>query len=274
MKRAFVAGWPISHSLSPHLHGYWLRQYGIDGIYEAIAVEPVEFTSFLQSAAASGYLGGNITIPHKLQAFALCRKVDSAAARLGAVNTVWMESGLLCGANTDSYGFAASLDAAAPEWRECGAALVLGAGGAARAVVHAIAEGGVRAITVANRTAAKAHQLARLFDSGVTVGEWENRNRIAAGCGLIVNTTALGMSGQPPLDIDLGDVSRPAVVADIVYNPLETPLLRAARAKGLAAVDGLGMLMHQAAPGFESWFGKRPEVTQGLRRHLEPLLSG
>jgi shikimate dehydrogenase len=268
MIRAFVTGWPISHSISPILHNYWLKLYNIDGSYEALAINVDDFAVFLKNLEQSGFAGGNITIPHKIRAFEICNQLDEAAAQIGAVNTVWHENGQLSGSNTDSYGFSASLDAAAPGWQKSHKALVLGAGGAARAIIHALITHGIDEVIIANRTIEKAVRLQESFGDRIKCATWDERSQLAAQCGLIVNTTALGMRGQPSLEIDLSRVSAGGIVVDIVYNPLSTPLLEQARHYGLTAVDGLGMLMHQAIPGFEKWFGQKPEVTTQLRKRL------
>lgn len=261
-----IIGHPVSHSRSPLIHGYWLHQYGIDGEYGVRDVAPEDIGTFLAGFSVSGLVGGNVTVPHKEAAFRACAERDPVAQALGAVNTLWLESGRLCGANTDVHGFLANLDAAEPEWaRALGEAVVLGAGGAARAIVYGLLSRGVDRVVVANRTLARAQALRDQFGSRVLPVAWRDLGGRLTGCRLLVNTTSLGMKGQPPLDIDLSALSPDAVVTDIVYVPLETPLLKAARARGLATVDGLGMLLHQAVPGFERWFGVRPTVTAELR---------
>ena len=262
-RRAFVVGHPIAHSRSPLIHGHWLARHGIDGSYGRLDVAPADFPSFLAGLAARGLAGGNVTIPHKEAAFALVSRRDAAAEAIGAVNTVWLEGGMPVGANTDAYGFAANLDDSAPSWRAAGTALVLGAGGAARAVVHALREAGVGRIVIANRTAERAQALADRFDAESS--GWDAAADGLEKVDLLVNTTALGMTGKDALELDLEDLRRDAIVTDIVYVPLETPLLAAARARGNHVVDGLGMLLHQAVPGFERWFGVRPEVDADLR---------
>ena len=267
MKKAFVCGHPIAHSRSPTIHGYWLNKYGIAGSYEAIDVAPQNAASFFAALKERGFVGGNVTIPHKEAAFAAAVRRDEAAEKIGAVNTLWFEDGVLCGGNTDAAGFAANLDEHAPEWTKAGAAVVLGAGGAARAVIHALKERGFTDIRVTNRTVARAVELADRFGPGVTAHPAPTK-KLLGDAGLLVNTTALGMAGKPgadelPANPDL--LPRHAIVTDIVYVPLETPLLKAARASGLKTVDGLGMLLHQAAPGFARWFGRRPVVPEELR---------
>ncbi len=264
--RAAIIGHPVAHSRSPLIHGYWLAQHGIDGEYGRCDVAPDAIDGFLADFAASGLIGANVTVPHKEAAFRAAAELDSVAAALGAVNTLWLENGRLHGANTDVPGFLANLDAADPDWaRALGEAVVLGAGGASRAVVYGLLERGVDRVVVANRTLARAESLRDQFGPRVLPIEWRDLAGRLNGCRLLVNTTSLGMKGQPPLDIDLSALSPDAVVTDIVYVPLETPLLAAAKARGLKTVDGLGMLLHQAVPGFERWFGVRPEVTGELR---------
>lgn len=259
---AGVLGWPASHSRSPLLHGYWLRQHGIDGTYIPLQVRPEDFAAAVRSLVALGFQGANVTIPHKEAALALCDAVDEDARRIGAVNTLVFREGRILGSNTDGFGFLESLREQAPGWRaEAGPTVLLGAGGAARAIATALLDAGCPALTIVNRNQARAEALAR--DLGGPV-------RVAAeppldGAALLVNSTSLGMTGQPPLEIDLGPLPAHAAVVDAVYAPLETPLLAAARARGLRGVDGLGMLLHQARPGFEHWFGIRPSVDAALR---------
>jgi len=271
MKRAFVVGYPIAHSRSPMIHNFWLARAGIDGRYERVAVPPEAFGVFLQGLAAEGFVGGNVTVPHKEAAFRGVEVEDSVARALEAVNTIWLEGGVLKGANTDVAGFLANLDQSAPGWdRRAGRepldrAVVLGAGGAARAVLYGLLERRIGEIILANRTLARAEALASHFGPKVRVVSWEDAGAALEGAGLLVNTTSLGMKGQPPLDLDLAALPSSSLVTDIVYVPLETPLLAAARGRGLRTVDGLGMLLHQAVPGFERWFGVRPVVDAELR---------
>ena len=262
-RRAFVAGHPIAHSRSPLIHGHWLSLHGLAGTYERIDVEPARFAAFLGSLEANGLAGGNVTIPHKEAAFALVERRGAAAQAIGAVNTVWLEDGQLVGDNTDAYGFAANLDAEAPSWRDADSALVLGAGGAARAIGHALKQAGIARIVIANRTEERASALADGF--GVESVPWVRIADELRRADLLVNTTSLGMAGKGELAIELASLPDTAIVTDIVYVPLETPLLAAARARGLRTVDGLGMLLHQAVPGFERWFGVRPQVDDALR---------
>ncbi|MEQ8195376.1 MAG: shikimate dehydrogenase [Rhodospirillales bacterium] len=268
--RAGVMGWPISHSLSPRLHGFWLAQYGIAGAYEAIAVRPEDFAATFRGLGKAGYAGVNVTVPHKEAALANVDELDTVARRIGAVNTVVVEAdGRLRGSNTDAFGFLENLKAEAPAFdAEKGPAVVLGAGGAARAIVVALIDAGIPAITLLNRTRARAEALAAAIAGPIDVAPWEGGGDALRGAALLVNTTTLGMTGQPPLDLDLGNLPAAALVTDIVYNPLDTPLLKAARANGHETVDGIGMLLHQARPGFAAWFGVEPEVTPALRAHV------
>lgn len=266
---AGVVGWPIAHSLSPRLHGYWLGRYGIDGAYVPLGVRPADFEAAFRALPKLGFRGVNLTVPHKPAALGLVDEVDAMAARIGAVNTVVFDSdtGRSLGLNTDAPGFLASLRAGAPDWRaDAGPAVVLGAGGAARAVVVALLDAGTPILRLVNRTRDRAETLAaRLGDGRVWVTEWRARADLLADAALVVNTTTLGMTGAGALDLDLDALAGDALVTDLVYSPLETPLLAAARARGNPVVDGLGMLLHQAAPGFAHWFGRTPEVDQGLR---------
>ena len=267
--RACVIGWPVQHSRSPLIHGYWLDSMGLRGSYGRAEVPPDDLAGFVAGFAKDGYAGGNVTLPHKSAAFALCDRSSPTAQRLRAVNTLWMEDGALCGDNTDVAGFLGALDQDAPGWDACERAVVFGAGGAARAVIHALLLRNIKRVTVLNRTVERGVELAARFGEKISVCAWAGRQEALAGCELLVNTTSLGMAGQPPLDIDLSSLSATAVVDDIVYVPLETPLLAAARAQGLRTVGGLAMLLHQAVPGFERWFGERPEVTPALRALVE-----
>ncbi|ACK51461.1 shikimate 5-dehydrogenase [Methylocella silvestris BL2] len=267
--RAFVVGWPIAHSRSPIIHNYWLHQLGLAGRYEAVAVAPPDFADFAQNLAARGFVGGNVTLPHKQNAFGLVAEATHSARRLEAVNTLWIEDGRLYGDNTDSEGFLCALDEAAPGWEAIpGEAVVLGAGGAARAIVAALIDRG-RSVVLANRTRARAEAIAAHFGDAPKVIDWRDLPAALKTAGLLVNTTSLGMKGQPPLDLDVALLPQDAVVHDIVYFPLETALLRAARARGLRVAPGLGMLLHQAAPAFARWFATRPKVTPELRRLVE-----
>lgn len=264
--RAFVAGHPIGHSRSPLIHGEWLTRYGIDGAYSAIDVTPDNFPALLVDIRAGKWTGGNVTIPHKEAAFERADSRDDAAEAIGAVNTLWVDNGRLIGGNTDAYGFAANLDQRLSGWRDGETALVLGAGGASRAIIHALLEAGYKHIDIANRTVARAEQLAARFGQKVAAHGWARAEALISSANLIVNTTSLGMKGQPPLELDLGSAPSGAMATDIVYVPLETPFLTRAAAAGLKTCDGLGMLLHQAAPGFARWFGRFPEVDDDLRK--------
>ncbi len=265
-KLAGVVGWPVGHSLSPRLHGFWLEQHGIDGAYLPLAVAPERIRSTLRSLADMGFRGLNVTIPHKQAALTLCDDVAPLAARIGAVNTLIFEDGRFRGDNTDAFGFLENLRQGAPAWDPAaGPALILGAGGAARAVAVALLDAGAPEVRLANRTAARAEVLAADLGGAVAAVPWAARGVALDGVAVLVNTTSLGMTGQPLLDLDLDALPAGALVTDIVYAPLETDLLARARGRGNPAVDGLGMLLHQARPGFEAWFGVAPEVTAELR---------
>lgn len=266
MMKACVMGWPVAHSLSPALHGYWLKQYRIAGEYTSRAVPPVELAEALQRLRSDGWRGCNLTIPHKEAALPLLDRIDSAARRVGAVNTVVVDDGRLAGTNTDGFGFLESLRAAAPGFdAKAGPAVVLGAGGAARAIVGALGEAGAPEIRLSNRSPVRARALMQSVGGPIALVAWERRAAALEGAALLVNATSLGMEKNPPLEIDLARLPRAAVVNDIVYAPLETALLKAARARGHRVVDGLGMLLHQGRPGFKLWFGVMPEVTAELR---------
>lgn len=267
---AGVIGHPVGHSRSPRLHGFWLDAYGIDGAYIPMDVAPENFEAVLRALPKMGFRGANITVPHKEAAFRLVDELDDDARAIGAVNTIiCKDDGRLIGRNTDGYGFIANLRANAATWRAgAGPAVVLGAGGAARGVIHALLAAGVPQVRIANRTAARARAMAEEMGDRVEAIAWDERGAALADAALLVNTTSLGMTGQPPLEIDLSDLAADAVVTDIVYSPLETSLLAAARARGNPVVDGLGMLLHQAVPGFEAWFGVRATVTEELRRFV------
>lgn len=265
MKRACVIGWPISHTLSPVIHGYWLKTYGVEGEYGKAAVELKDFEAFVTGLAANGFCGANVTVPHKIEAHRLCERRDGAADAIGAVNTLWIDGGKLVGSNTDAFGFLANLDCEAPGWDREGPAVVIGAGGAARAIVWALHQRGFEDIRIVNRTKLRAEELAAAFPPSSAHG-FDTLDRALARGTLVVNTSTLGMKGAPPLAIDLSPAAANAAVCDIVYSPLETALLAQARSRGLRAVDGLGMLLHQAVPGFEVWFGVRPQVTPELRK--------
>jgi shikimate dehydrogenase len=259
---AGIIGWPVEHSRSPRLHGFWLERHGIDGAYVPLPIRPEAFGLAVRGLVAAGFAGANVTAPHKLAAFDICDTIEASARRAGAVNTLVFQDGRIIGRNTDGLGFIANLRAHGVD-PAAGPALVLGAGGAARAVVAALQDAGVT-VTIANRTRERAETLARDLP-GLVVIDWADRSAAISDCALLVNTTSLGMSGHPALDVDL-DRARPGLaVADIVYVPLETSLLAAARARGLPAVEGLGMLLHQAVTGFAAWFGVTPVVDDELR---------
>lgn len=264
---ACVIGWPIKHSRSPIIHRHWLAELGIAGDYVRHAVEPEQAAAFFAALPDGPFVGCNVTVPHKEAAFAAVDQADAVATALGAVNTIWLENGRRLGSNTDAEGFIANLDQRAPGFdANPGPAIVLGAGGAARAVIWALKERGFAPIHVINRTRDRAEAMAERFGSVVRPAGWEDLPGLLPAASLLVNTTSLGMEGQPPLVIDLAAAPDSLLVTDIVYIPLETPLLAAARTRGLRTVDGLGMLLHQAVPGFERWFGVRPTVTPELRR--------
>lgn len=264
---AFVTGWPVKHSRSPLIHGHWLKQFGIAGSYTAEAVTEADFPALIQSLkdGSSGFRGGNVTIPHKELAFRLADRPDDLAEELGASNTLWMEDGLLHATNTDGHGFTANLDDRHPGWDRTDRAVIFGAGGASRAVIQAIRDRGVNEIHVINRTVSRAEELADRFGSKVHAHPVEALDEVMSGAGLFVNTTSLGMDGSEAPEIDFSPLASGAVVTDIVYVPLKTPLLTQAEEQGFATVDGLGMLLHQAVPGFEKWFGRRPVVDKTLR---------
>jgi len=266
-RRAFVMGHPIAHSRSPMLHGYWLDRYGIAGSYERVDVAPEDLGAFFAAYRESGWVGGNVTVPHKLAVIPYLDRIDEAATKLGAVNTIWWDDGRLIGGNTDWVGFLGNLDELAPGWdRDAKKAVILGAGGAARAAAYALGERGL-SVALCNRTASKAEELAVHF-GGMSGHGLDALPALMGEADLLVNTTSLGMMGKPPLDVDLAPLKPGAVVYDVVYVPLETGLLKAAKAQGHRTVDGLGMLLHQAVEGFGHWFGQTPEVTRELRSLL------
>jgi shikimate dehydrogenase len=269
---ACLIGWPAAHSRSPLIHHYWLRTLDIEGGYNIEAVPPEEFAEFVLHLEKHGFVGANVTIPHKERALALTRP-DPRAVSVGAANTLWYEDGELRSTNTDIEGFIDNLDACAPGWDAAREALVLGAGGSSRAVVFGLVERGIKRIHVANRTVVRARALADQFGASVDPVAWEAVGGLLPRVELLVNTTSLGMHGQPGLELDVGLLPQHAIVTDLVYVPLQTPLLAAARARGLKTVDGLGMLLHQAVRGFELWFGQRPEVTAELRALVEADLA-
>ncbi|TWB36802.1 shikimate dehydrogenase [Nitrospirillum pindoramense] len=269
-KVAGVMGWPVGHSRSPRLHGYWLAHYGIDGAYVPLAVAPDRIEQALRALPALGFAGCNVTVPHKEAAFRTVDRVDATARRMGAVNTVIVHpDGTLEGRNTDGFGFIENLKAGAPGWTAAtGPAVIIGAGGAARSLVVALADAGVPEIRLVNRTLARAQELVAELGPGVTCPvtavPWDDRADALADAHVLANATTQGMVGHPPLDLALDALPRDAVVTDIVYTPVETPLLAAAQARGHVVVDGRGMLLHQGRPGFEAWFGQAPQVTDAL----------
>ena len=270
-KLAGVTGWPIAHSRSPRLHNYWLQQYGIDGAYVPLAIAPGDFEQAIRALPKLGFAGCNVTMPHKEAALQVVDQVDPAAKRIGAVNTIVVaEDGSLAGSNTDAFGFIQALHDGAPDLDlNTGAAVMLGAGGAAKAIAVALLDAGVPELIILNRTEARAHELAgSLDDDKITVLNWGQRSSCLGAANFLVNSTTQGMQGQPPLDLALDDLASGAVVMDAVYTPLLTPLLAGAKARGNNIVDGLGMLLHQARPGFAAWFGHEPVVDRGLREHV------
>jgi shikimate dehydrogenase len=271
-RAACLIGWPAAHSRSPLIHHYWLRKLGIEGGYVIEAVPPDELQDFVFRLAQRGFVGANVTIPHKERVLKLS-KPDERAQAVGAANTLWFADGELCSTNTDVEGFLNNLDTSAPGWDRTAEVLVLGAGGAARAAVFGLLERGIKRVHLANRTKARADALADQFGDDVHAVAWDAVGDLLPRAKLLVNTTSLGMHGQPPLEIDIGKLPADAVVNDLVYVPLLTPLLAASRVRGLKTADGLGMLLHQAVRGFELWFGQRPEVTSELRALVEADLT-
>lgn len=265
LRHAFVCGHPISHSRSPLIHNHWLEALGIKGTYRAVDVAPHDFATFAASIADRGFIGGNVTIPHKEAALQAATVRDSVAELIGAANTLWLEDGRLHATNTDAYGFAANLDERMPGWDTATTAMVIGAGGASRAILHALLERGFKTVHLANRTVARAQVLAGRFGAGVVPHSLQAMNELAPEVGLVVNTSSLGMKGDGEVPLDVSKLRPDTLVTDIVYVPLMTPLLQHAKDRGLQIADGLGMLLHQAAPGFEKWFGVRPAVTEELR---------
>ena len=268
--RCFVIGHPIAHSRSPLIHGEWLRQYRRAGSYERVDVAPADLPAFIRQLREGVFTGGNVTVPHKEAVMALVDEISPAGRAIGAVNTLWREDGRIVADNSDVAGFLAHLDASAPGWqRQVGTVLVLGAGGAARGICYGLRSRGVERILIVNRSPARAGELAAALGNPLEARAWEERDRLVREADLIVNTTALGMQGKPPLEIDLSGLRPGTIVDDIVYAPLKTTLLAEAERLGGRPVDGLGMLLHQAAPGFARWFGVTPEVTPALRALVE-----
>lgn len=270
LKHAAVLGWPISHSLSPRLHNYWMKQYNITGNYEAIAVAEQDLQLFLQALPKKKFTGVNLTIPHKEKALLLMDEIDGVARRIGAVNTITVKNGKLYGTNTDAYGFIANMKAQMHSHTK-GTAMVLGAGGAARAICAGLLDDGWH-VCLAARTRNKAETIAAHFKDNITIVDWQERAQAMADISMLVNTTPLGMKGQSPLDISLEKLSPGASVYEIIYNPLETLLIAEARKRGHAVITGLGMLLYQAQPAFEAWFGVKPEVTPALEQYMQEAL--
>jgi shikimate dehydrogenase len=273
IRAACIIGWPVEHSRSPLIHNYWLKHYGVAGEYRREAVPPGQFADFLTNLSARGYVGANVTVPHKEAALALSQPDDRARA-VGAANTLWFDGGTLCSTNTDVEGFLDNLDAIAPGWdADLRKAVVLGAGGAARAVIYGLVLRGVAEIVVVNRTPDRADSLRKQFGDRMHAVRWDERDALLVDAGLLVNATTLGMEHQPRLRLEIGRLPGHAIVADLVYAPLRTSLMTAAQARGLRTADGLGMLLHQAVRGFALWFGQKPEVTAELRRLVEADLA-
>ena len=269
LRRACVMGHPVAHSRSPMIHNYWLKTLGIPGSYDLKDLTPAAFPGFVANLAGNGYVGGNVTVPHKEAAFRAVAARDAAAEAIGAVNTLWLENGRLMGGNSDTHGFIANLDDRAPGWNVPGCrAVVLGAGGAGRSAVYSLRQRGVE-VRLVNRTLARAEELARRFAPGVQAHGFDEVARLLPHADLLVNCTSLGLAGKPPLEVDLAPLKPRAVVYDVIYVPLETGLLAAARKRGHRTVDGLGMLLQQAGFGFRKWFGGDPRVTPELRAMIE-----
>ena len=271
---AGVMGWPVMHSRSPKIHNYWFAKYQLAGTYVPLAIKAEGLRAALRALAPLGFAGCNLTIPHKEAAFEIVDRVDPLARRIGAINCVTVApDGTLEGSNTDSFGYIQSIREACPDWRaDAGSIVVIGSGGAARAILASLVDEGARDIRLLNRTDARAQALAREFGAPIKALAWEERHAAPAGAAMLVNTTSQGMTGQPALDLRLDALPKAALVSDIIYIPRETPLLAAARQRGNRTVDGLGMLLHQARPAFHSWFGVMPEVTAELRAMIEATL--
>lgn len=267
LKKAFVTGYPISHSKSPLIHGYWLKKYDLKGSYEAVEVSPEDYPSFIEGLKVdnTAFLGGNVTIPHKEQTFKLVDHVDEIAAQIGAANTIYKEDGKLCATNTDVYGFTANLDDFDKNWRVGKKAIVLGAGGASRAILFALKQVGFKEVLLFNRTLERAENLAQIFGNHIKALPMSELQSGLKDADLFVNTTSLGMGGTEVPSLDFTVMAKNALVTDIVYTPLITPFLQMAMDQNMKVADGFGMLLHQAVPGFEHWFGERPEVTKELR---------
>jgi shikimate dehydrogenase len=271
MKKACVIGWPIEQSRSPLIHNYWIKQYGIDGDYSRQAVASVELATFVRSLEKNGFVGCSVTVPHKEAVYKLADIHHASANAVGAANTIWHDRGKVVAANTDTYGYMAYLDASYPDWNKREAPVaILGAGGSARALIYGFLKEGVSEVRVFNRSPERAIELVRHFGPRVTALAWDDRNQMSRDASVLVNTTTLGMNGIGDLGIDVERLDANCIVSDIVYVPLETALLKAAGARGLKTLDGLGMLLHQAVPAFEAWFGVTPQVTDDLYQ----LISG
>lgn len=269
MKKACVIGWPIEHSRSPIIHGYWLKEYGIAGSYTKEAVKPEDLEAFLRDLPSNGFAGCNVTVPHKEKAYQLADVHHASANAVRAANTLWHDNGKLIASNTDTYGYMTYLTKRYPEWQESDAPVsVLGAGGAARAIVYGFLSAGLSEVRLFNRSASRAFEIARLFGPRVKVHDWETRSGASALSCVVVNTTTLGMKSAGDTGLDVDKLKDTCIVSDIVYVPLETDLLARARKRGLRTLDGLGMLLHQAVPGFEQWFGTTPEVSDDLYQKI------
>jgi shikimate dehydrogenase len=268
---AGVMGWPVAHTRSPAIHNHWIAKYGLKGAYVQLPVQPERLEAAIRGLAALGFAGCNVTVPHKVSAMRFMDELHPAARRVAAINTIVVQAdGRLLGMNNDGAGYIQSLRDADATWRgDAGPALVLGAGGAARAIVVALLDEGVPELRITNRTLERAQELAKDFGDRVTVVPWAQRNEAMAGASLLVNTTTLGMHGQAPLDVALDAMPQAAMVSDAIYIPLETPLLTQARLRGHRTVNGLGMLLNQARPAFQSWFGVLPEITPELRAAVQ-----
>lgn len=279
MKRALVIGYPVAQARSPLLHGFWLREYGIAGEYGREEVKPEDVATFLRALPDRGFAGCNVTIPNKEAAFQACTRTTARAAALGAVNTIWFDDGEIWGDNTDGLGFVAHLDAVHPGWDTTNQRiLLLGAGGGARGLAMPLLERKPMRLAFSNRSEERLGKLVADLkmvapEAPVDLVAWDARDAALADFDLVINTTSLGMQGKEPLALDLSRLPAHAIVADIVYVPLETPLLASAKARGLKTLDGLGMLLHQAVPGFEKWFGRKPAVTEALRAHIVAHLA-
>jgi len=271
---AGVMGWPVMHSRSPKLHNYWLAQHGLIGAYVPLAIKEAGLEKALRALPALGFAGCNLTIPHKEQAMKIVDHLDPVAKRIGAMNCVIVGAdGSLSGTNNDGFGYIASIREAKPDWRaDAGPITVLGAGGAARAVLVSLIDEGAKEIRLTNRTASRAEDLAREFGGPIKTVAWNDRHDALEGAAMVINTTSQGMVGQPEMDLTLDLLPKSALVSDIVYIPLETPLLSAARQRGNTTVNGLGMLLHQARPAFKAWFGVMPDVTSELRKMIEATI--